>query len=162
MDSNRNRLLNPLALLAAILVCAPGVHAASNDHEDVVAVLARYKAALERRDLTGVEALFADRNEVVENGKLEGSYADYRDHHIGPELAHVRSFRFDDYRVVVRFEGPVALATETFRYTIDLEGRAEPIVRDAVATSVLARSDGAWKILSHHGSSRAPRPPAKP
>lgn len=131
---------------------------AATPEEDVKAVLAQYKTALEARDLTGVEALFAEPNEVIENGKVEGTYADYRDHHIGPELAHIESFAFTDYVVRVRFEGPVALSTETYRYTIRLKDTAEPIVRQGVATSVLTRADGHWKIASHHSSSRAPKP----
>lgn len=56
---------------------------AARNVEDVKAVLASYKHSLESLDLQGVEALFAPTNEVVESGKVEGSCADYRDHHIG-------------------------------------------------------------------------------
>ena len=132
--------------------------AVSSDEQDVQDVLTRYKAALEARDLTGVEALFAEDNEVLENGKVEGSYADYRDHHIGPELAHITSFAFADYKVCTRVVGDVALTTETYRYTIQLKDTVDPIVRQAVATNVLTRVDGRWKILSHHSSSRVPKP----
>lgn len=135
-----------------------GLALAASPEDEVKAVLAQYRAALETRDLTGVEALFAETNEVIENGKVEGSYADYRDHHIGPELAHIESFAFSDYTVRVKFDGPVALSTETYRYTIRLKDTAEPIVRQGVATNVLARSDGRWRILSHHSSSRVPKP----
>jgi len=131
---------------------------AATPEEAVKAVLAQYKAALETRDLTGVDALFAEANEVIENGKVEGTYADYRDHHIGPELAHIESFAFSDYAVRVTFEGSVALSTETYRYTIRVKDTAEPIVRQGVATNVLALRDGRWKILSHHSSSRVPKP----
>lgn len=146
-----------LIVLLACLGLATPTHAASPEAE-VKAVLAQYKAALEGRDLTGVEALFTDGNEVVENGKVEGTYADYRDHHIGPELAHIESFAFSDYLVRVRFEGPVALSTETYRYTIHLKDTPEPIVRQGVATSVLTRIGDRWKIVSHHSSSRTPKP----
>lgn len=146
---------------ACVLLIAMGfanVATAASPEEAVTAVLARYKDALQARDLAGVDEMFAETNEVIENGKVEGTYADYRDHHIGPELAHIESFAFSDYAVRVTFEGPVALTTETYRYTIRLKDTAEPIVRKGVATSVLARRNGAWQILSHHSSSRAPKP----
>lgn len=156
MMSLRARFLGLLSLL--LVGFSLPASAASSDERDVEAVLAQYKAALEARDLTGVEALFAEGNEVIENGKVEGTYADYRDHHIGPELAHIASFAFADYTARVRVVGDVALATETYRYTIQLKDTVEPIVRQGVATNVLTRVGDRWKILSHHSSSRVPKP----
>ena len=147
-------------IVALLLVATTGV-AQANDDPEVAAVqstLAAYKSALERRDLAGVDELFASDNVVLENGKLEGSYADYRDHHIGPELGRFESFKFFDYVVAVRLEGAIALATETYRYTIRLKDKPEPIERQGAATSVLKKIDGKWKILSMHNSSRTPKP----
>ena len=146
-------------LLAGATMAAPAA-AASDDTAAIKAVLATYKTALERRDLTGVDALFAERNEVMESGKVEGSYADYVTHHIGPELGHIQRFTFDDYAVTVEQAGDIAWATETYRYTIVLPDRADPIVRQGVATTVLERREGAWKIRAMHSSSRAPKPAA--
>jgi uncharacterized protein (TIGR02246 family) len=146
-------------LLAGATMAAPAA-AASDDTAAIKAVLATYKTALARRDLTGVDALFAERNEVIESGKVEGSYADYVTHHIGPELGHIQRFTFDDYAVTVEQAGDIAWATETYRYTIVLPDRADPMVRQGVATTVLERREGAWKIRAMHSSSRAPKPAA--
>lgn len=156
--------MRPLPLLLALLLLstaglatAQPAAASDTDTAAVKAVLSSYKSALERLDLAGVERLFAPDNQVVESGKVEGGYADYRDHHIGPELGHFASFKFSDYTVAVRLEGPIALATETYRYTIGLKDKPEPIERQGVATSVLKKSDGQWQIVSTHGSSRVPK-----
>lgn len=135
----------------------------SHEKTRVVAVLSTYKAALERLDLDGVDKLFADRNEVIESGKVEGGYADYLANHIGPELAHFDSFKFSDYKVNVRVEGRLAWATETYRYTIRLKDKAkpDPIERQGVATSVLKKIGNDWKIVSMHSSARTPRPAKK-
>ncbi|MFZ5657313.1 MAG: nuclear transport factor 2 family protein [Pseudomonadota bacterium] len=146
---------------AALPMPSPAAETAIHDVHAVEAVLRQYKDALERLDLKGVDALFAKENTVVESGKVEGAYADYLVNHIGPELGHFRSFTFSDYKVDTRMEGDIALATETYRYTIVLKDKPEPIERQAVATSVLKKVDGRWQILSMHSSSRAPRP-AKP
>lgn len=122
--------------------------------DQVKAVLNAYKTALERLDLTGVDKLFTPENVVVESGKVEGSYADYLAHHIGPELAEFKTFRFSDYRVDVRIEGPVAIATETYTYRIELKAGGEPIARRGAATTVLTRIGGHWRILTTHSSSR--------
>lgn len=153
--------MRAITMLVALFLAGSAVVARATDNADAEAVkstLAAYKTALERLDLAGVDDLFAPDNQVLENGKVEGSYADYRDHHIGPELGHFESFKFADYVVAVRLEGPIALATETYRYTIRLKDKPEPIERQGAATSVLKKIDGKWKILSMHNSSRTPKP----
>lgn len=149
-----------LALVVVGAAHAAPAPTAADDTTAITAVLAAYKSALERRDLTGVDALFAEQNTVIESGKVEGSYADYVTHHIGPELGHIQRFTFEDYAVTIHLAGDVAWATETYRYTLVLPDRPEPIVRQGVATSVLERQAGTWKIRTLHSSSRAPKPAA--
>lgn len=155
-----SRMLLLSLTLPLLLAALPGRAAEPDARDDVLAVksvLGQYKQALERLDLTGVDALFASQNTVVESGKVEGGYADYLANHIGPELDHFKSFKFSDYAVDVRVEGDVALATETYRYTIELKDKPEPIERQGVATSTLKRAGNTWQILSMHSSSRAPK-----
>ena len=80
------------------------------DESAVREVLSRYKAAIERLDATGTEALFTEDSAVFETGGVEGTYSQYVAHHLGPELAAFRSFAFSDYTVAVRIEGDLALA----------------------------------------------------
>lgn len=126
---------------------------------DVTAVtrlLSDYRSAIERLDASGTERLFAEDSQLFESGGVEGTYANYLAHHLGPELGQFRSFRFSDVTVDVRFEGPVALATES--YTFRIEPReGEPVERRGVATSVLRRVGASWRIVSMHNSSRALR-----
>lgn len=135
---------------------APPTAAATSEADQVKAVLRAYKSALESLDLSGVDRLFAPGNVVIETGKLEGSYADYLAHHIGPELAEFKTFRFSDYQVDVRIEGDMAVATETYNYRIELKSGGAPIERRGAATTVLKRIDGRWLILVAHNSSRKP------
>jgi uncharacterized protein (TIGR02246 family) len=142
---------------------APAVQPAAHDpkaHEAEVAavkaVLAQYQAAIERLDATGTERLFAPDSAVFETGGVEGTYANYLAHHLGPELKEFKSFKFSDYKADVRFEGPVALATETYKYRIETrEGTIAE--RLGVTTSVLKKIDGSWKILVSHNSGRKPK-----
>ncbi len=126
------------------------------DREAVKTVLAEYKSAIERLDASGTEKLFAADSRIFETGGVEGSYPNYLAHHLGPELGHFRSFQFSDYKVDVRFEGPIALATETYGYRIETES-GEIAERLGVATSVLKNIGGEWKILSMHNSARRPK-----
>lgn len=154
------------AFAIAMLAMAMPATAQPAENRDVAAVaevLRQYRAAIEGLDASGTQALFSDDSEVFENGGVEGTYANYLAHHLGPELGHFRSFRFGDHRLSVRFEGPVALASESYSYRIE-RAQGDPIERRGVTTSVLRRTAGGWRIVSMHGSSRAPRPaaPAQP
>lgn len=128
-----------------------------SDEAAVRAVLSQYKSAIERLDATGTEALFTADSTVFETGGVEGSYTNYLAHHLGPELKEFKSFAFSDYKVAVRLEGPVALATESYKYRIETK-KGEVVERLGVATSVLKKEKGQWKILSMHNSGRRPRP----
>ncbi|MES2147317.1 MAG: nuclear transport factor 2 family protein [Pseudomonadota bacterium] len=130
--------------------------AQSADEAAVRDVLSQYKSAIERLDATGTERLFAADSSVFETGGVEGTYANYLAHHLGPELKELKSFGFSNYKADVRFEGPVALATETYNYRIETK-KGEIAERLGVATSVLTKVNGSWKILSMHNSARRPK-----
>ena len=159
-----------IALIASGLVGAGGAAAQPQaaaahpqrhaDEAAVTQVLGQYRAAIERLDASGTEWLFVADSQIFENGGVEGTYANYLAHHLGPELGHFTAFRFSNVNVDVRFEGPVALATETYSFRIERR-EGEPIERRGVTTSVLRRTEAGWRIVSSHNSSRAPRPPQR-
>lgn len=122
----------------------------------VKSVLSQYQAAIERLDATGTERLFAADSAVFETGGVEGTYAHYLEHHLKPELGEFKSFKFSDYKVDVRLEGPVALATESYKYRIETK-TGVVAERIGVTTSVLKKKDGQWKILVSHNSGRKPK-----
>lgn len=126
------------------------------DRRAVEAVLGQYKQAIEKLDASGTEALFTADSAIFETGGSEGSYANYLAHHLGPELGHFKSFKFSNYKVSVRFEGPVALASESYRYRIEPK-EGDIVERLGVATSVLKKIGGRWRIVSMHNSARRPR-----
>lgn len=144
------------AIGLALVMAVPGHAAAAPDYQAAAATLAQYKQAIESRDLSGAETLFAQDAQIFESGGIEGNFAHYRDHHLAPELKAFKSFAFRDYKVSVRGEGEVAIATETYNYTIFLTN-GEAIERAGVATSVLKWTDGKWQIISLHSSSRKPK-----
>lgn len=147
-------------ILAALLLLVPSSAEARNrdsDRRAVEAILGEYKQAIERLDAAGTERLFAADSQIFETGGSEGTHANYLAHHLGPELHEFRSFKFSDYKVTIRFEGPVAIASETYRYRIEPK-QGEAIERLGVATSVLRKSRGRWVIVNMHNSGRRPRP----
>lgn len=156
----RSTIVASKAIIAAVVFsCGVTAHAQQPDREGAAAVLSSYKSAIERLDIDDVDKLFAPDAVVIESGKVEGNFAAYRDHHLGPELKEFKSFAFNDYKADIRVEGPVAIATETYTYRIVLKS-GEAIDRQGVATSVLRWSGQDWQIVTTHSSSRKPKTPA--
>lgn len=153
-------------LSVALLVASPAVAQPSQalpaaaQRAEIAAiktVLAQYKAAIEKLDATNTERLFAKDSTIFETGGVEGTYANYLAHHLGPELHEFRLFRFSDYKVDVHLIGPAAAhAIETYNYRIETKS-GEIAERRGVATSVLKKIGGQWKIVSMHSSARKPR-----
>ena len=104
--------------------------------------------------------LFSEYSKVYESGGVEGSYANYIKHHIGPELSHFNSFKFSDYNIEAEVDLPYAFVTETYIYKIDLKANPEKnreaqiIKKKGVATSILKKINEKWKIIRTHSSSR--------
>lgn len=130
---------------------------AAAERAAVQAVLSQYKAAIERLDARGTERLFTADSAIFETGGTEGTYANYLAHHLGPELHEFKSFKFSDYKVDVHLLGPAAAhAIETYKYRIETR-KGEVVERLGVATSVLKKEGGRWKIVMMHNSGRKPR-----
>lgn len=162
----RLKSITGFALLAASPLAAhpEGAHAPTvqakpahiSDEAAVRSVLSQYKEAIEKLDARGTERLFAADSAIFETGGVEGNYANYLAHHLTPELGEFKSFRYSNYKIEIRFVGPVALATESYAYRIETK-KGEIAERLGVATSVLTKIGGHWKILSMHNSARRPK-----
>jgi uncharacterized protein (TIGR02246 family) len=129
---------------------------AQTDEQKVKDVLSSYKNALEKLDVKGTDVLFVPNSQIIESGKVEGTYQDYLAHHIGPELGDFTSFRFENYKVEVTVTGDYAFAVEIYNYSIVLKKDNSEIKRKGVASSFLKKENGVWKIAHMHNSSRKP------
>lgn len=125
-----------------------------DDEQAVKAVLAAYQEGLEGLDVGGLVRLFTADSQIFESGGVEGTFAHYLEHHIGPELAEFSEFSFRDHKTEVRLDGPFAFATESYVYRIVLKSDGRVIERRGVATSVLKKTSEGWKIHISHSSSR--------
>jgi ketosteroid isomerase-like protein len=146
------------ATLVAQPLAAQGTTAVNAEEAAVRSVLAQYKSAIERLDATGTDSLFTKNSTIFETGGVEGNYSNYLAKHLGPELGHFKSFKFSDYKVEVHLLGPTAAhAIETYKYRIETKS-GETVERLGVATSVLTKENGRWKIVMMHNSGRKPKP----
>ncbi len=126
----------------------------SSNEEAVKTVLSKYNSAIAKLDVSGTENLFSVNSKIFESGGSEGNYTYYLEHHLKPELEEFTSFKFFDYRVDIQIDGKYAFATETYGYTIIVAKDNREVKRKGVATSVLKKENGKWKIMISHNSSR--------
>ena len=75
--------------------------AMNDDVAGAEAILTSYRDALTSRDAEAMAALFAQESFIYENGKAEGSFTHYMEHHLGPELDAITSFTFGELLTVV-------------------------------------------------------------
>jgi ketosteroid isomerase-like protein len=125
----------------------------SKEKEAVSSVMKAYKDAIQNLTTDGTFELFTPEATIFEQGKVEGTYEEYISHHLGPELGHFKSFTFSDYNINTTVSLPYAYTTEKYVYTIVLKGDKERTIKSkGVATSVLQKIDGNWKIIHSHTS----------
>ena len=142
-------------LIIAFVLCISAVSFAQKNAADAVkAVLKQYSNAVEKLDVTGTEKLFTTDSKIYESGGSEGTYAHYLEHHLGPEFKEFKTFTYSNYKVEVQVDGKYAFATETYNYALILAKDNTEIKRKGVATSVLRKEKGEWKIMISHNSSR--------
>lgn len=146
--------MKKICILAFLLCLTVMSFAQSKDADAVKTVLKQYNAAVEKLDVTGTEKLFTADSKIYESGGSEGNYTNYLEHHLTPELKEFKSFAYNDYKVEVQVDGNYAFTTETYSYSIIVIKDDREVKRKGVATSVLKKLKGEWKIMISHNSSR--------
>ncbi len=137
------------------LLIGPLTATGQSDESQIKDVMAAYQSGIEALSANGLSDLFMKDSEVFESGGVEGNFDHYLEHHLGPELKDFNSFKFSDYKITTKIELPYAFTTETYIYTIVLASDQREVVQKGVATSILKKVDGKWKILKTHTSARA-------
>ncbi len=101
---------------------------------------------------------------VFESGHANYGWADYRDHHLMPEMKEMKNTKYTLSDIKVKLAGMTAWAT--FKYTISADVGARHVDGGGLGTAVLEKRDGRWQIVHWHSSAprRAPTSgaPAKP
>ena len=130
------------------------------DSSDAIAALRAVFAAAERGDLLALDSLYAgDSLTVVEGAGINRGWADYRDHHLGPEVKVMKNFQYRPMDIEVHVIG--ATAWTTFRYTLKADMNGRSIDNVGRGTAILIRrgtaTDGRWVVRHIQTSSRARR-----
>ena len=103
-------------------------------------VLDAYRTAMTDRDLSAMDRLFGEKATVFENGKKEGLWTEYRDHHLKPEFDGLSAFELGPSHLVVTSTATLAWATDHFNFQV-VTKEGERIELKAVVTFILRHVD---------------------
>ena len=136
--------------------------AKTGDTGAIEAWLRAYDEAFNAKDLDKLAAFYHPEVMIYEGGGVNNGWADYRDHHLGPELKAFENLRFSHSNTRVNLLGDGSAAYVTSNYAIKARMGDREIDSGGLETLILVRAaDGSWKIRHSHTSSR-PRRAAQP
>lgn len=149
------------ALLIACAALTPSaVDLTAQEASDEAAIrelVENVAATMEGGQLEALDDVFADGRgvHIIEGAGVNHGWADYRDHHLKPELESFENFSYRYYSVEPVVRDDVAWASFQYDLSVDTErGRVE---MEGRGTAVLERVSGTWKIVHLHTSGRPKR-----
>ena len=138
----------------------PAAAADTSSNDPVAAVLLHNAQGFETGDLAMLDRLWANDEGVTvfESGYANYGWADYRDHHLKPEIDEMKNVKYTLSDIKTRVSGNTAWAT--FKYALSADLKERHVDANGLGTAVLEKRGNDWKIVHWHTS--APRRPAPP
>ncbi|MEP6920834.1 MAG: nuclear transport factor 2 family protein [bacterium] len=172
MQNAIRRAKSQIALLSVLivfgLICAVAYEATAHadDEAAVRDVLMKSASSFEKNDLPMASQVWVNDESltIFESGHANYGWADYRDHHLVPEMGEMKNTKYAFSDIKIHLAGKTAWAT--LKYTISADvtdnGKLRHIDGGGLGTAVLENRDGQWRIVHWHSSAprRAPGNPA--
>ena len=151
-----------LALLFALTLCAAATSQAADDAADIQRLLTAYDEAFNTKNIDRMGVFYHPDVTIFEGGGVNRGWADYRDHHLGPEMAEFLKVSFAHTNVVAHVLGAdKRTAYVTSDYSLKVQMKEREVDASGLETLILLKGDdGTWRIRHTHTSSRR-RPPAQ-
>ena len=150
------RILASTVLTALVVGGVSGVAAQSKDAE-VLAFFKAYDEAFNARDLQKLALLYHADVTIFEGAGINRGWIDYRDNHLGPELKAFQDLQWAHSNIVVHMLGDAA-AYVTADYAIKYKTGDRAVDSGGIATHVLVKEQGAWKIRHSQTAARRRAP----
>ena len=163
------RVLIALAFIGLVVLAVANRRAAVASVDDEAAVrdiLLKSALSFEKNDMVMATKVWVNDETltVFESGHANYGWADYRDNHLGPEMAEMKNTKYAFTDIKIHLAGKSAWAT--FKYTISADvpdkGKTRHFDGAGLGTAVLEQRSGRWQIVHWHSSAprRTPAVPA--
>ena len=159
------------ALLISILliaISAASGAAAQSDEASVREVLLRSASSFAKNDVAEATKVWANDESltIFESGHANYGWADYRDHHLVPEMGEMKNTKYEFSDMKIHVAGNTAWATMKYTISADVmdNGKSRHVEGGGLATAILEKRSDGWRIVHWHSSAprRAPTPSATP
>ena len=141
----------------ATRVGAQPTRPAVGDAAKVAATVRALFAASERNDMVALDTLYAgDSLTIFEGAGVNRGWADYRDHHLGPELKEMKNLQYQAADLEVHVEGGTAWVLFRYALKADMNGRAADVF--GRGTAIVERRGTRWVVRHMQTGGRARRP----
>lgn len=146
-----------MALAVTMVSIGVGRLAAQSGEAEVLAFFKAYDAAFNARDIDKLGTMYHPDVTVFEGGGIDRTWAAYRDGHLGPELKRFENLQWAHSDFEVHMLGDAA-AYVTASYSIKYKMGERDVDSGGIATHVLVKMDGVWRI--RHSQTATRRRPA--
>ncbi|HYN09774.1 MAG TPA: SgcJ/EcaC family oxidoreductase [Vicinamibacterales bacterium] len=150
-------MVRKFAVVGLLVMASTGLFAQSVE-SDVAAFFKAYDAAFNARDLDKLATMYHPDVTIFEGSGINRGWVDYRDNHLGPELKSFQNLQWAHSNIVVHMLGDSS-AYVTADYSIKYQvGERPPVDSGGIATHVLVKEQGKWRIRHSHTAARRRAP----
>lgn len=119
------------------------------DADDIADALNVYAAAITSKSIEAIGDWVTEDLLIFEGAGVNRGWADYRDHHLGPELEMFDAINYEFSDIQAEASGNLAWAN--FRYSVHIEMPERVSDSGGVGTAVLVKgNDGRWRLRHLH------------
>ena len=121
----------------------------SGDADDIAHALNSYAAAVTSKSIEAMSEWVTEDLLIFEGAGVNRGWADYRDHHLRPELEMFDAIDYEFSDIEAEASGNLGWAN--FRYSTHIEMPERVVDSAGVATAVLVKGeDGRWRLRHLH------------
>ena len=157
-----------VGLVAFVASSKSTATAQGSDEAAVREALLQSASSFEKNDVATATKVWANDESltVFESGHANYGWADYRDHHLVPEMGEMKNTKYGFTDIKIHLAGKTAWATLKYTISADVSdnGKTRHVDGGGLGTAVLEQRDGRWQIVHWHSSAprRAPSPAPSP
>src|SRR5713226_4721772 len=157
-----------VTVVVGLVFASPRQMATANADDEAAVRDALMKSALsfEKNDIAMATQVWVNDESltVFESGHANYGWADYRDHHLVPEMGEMKNTKYAFTDMKIHLAGKTAWAT--LKYTISADvgepGKTRNVDGGGLGTAGLEQRDGQWRIVHWHSSAPRRAPAAAP
>lgn len=129
-------------------------YAHADEVGEVRSVIEKMAVLIEQGDLEALGAIYAPGPgvHIIEGTGVNHGWADYRDHHLQPELQLFQNLTYRYFAIEPLVKGSLAYAG--FQYELSADTTSGEYASKGRGTAVLEKMDGKWRVVHMHTSGR--------